>query len=240
MNSQKTFEFEEIGAVLLRKNPRARNLTIRIKPRTGVQVTVPNGMSFRSAADFVEKKREWILRHLEELRIQQKQRKVFYDGTQPLNTRYHDFDVTTTSENRFYVLFEQEKAIAYYPEQLHLDDRVVQSFIKTAYIETLRREAKIYLPNRLATLATKHGFKYNKVFIKNHRSRWGSCSEKNNINLNLHLMRLPDVLIDYVLLHELVHTEIKNHSPAFWARVDAVCEGSVSRLRKAIRKYKIV
>jgi len=239
MDRYKTFEFEEIGTVLLRKNPRAKNLTIRIKPQTGVQVTVPNGMSFRSAAHFVEKKREWILRHLEELRVQEKQREGFYDGTQTLKTRYHHFDVQASDENLFSVLFEQGRATAFYPEELNLSDRVVQSFIKTAYIETLRREAKKYLPDRLAALATKYGFKYNKVFIKNHRSRWGSCSEKNNINLNLHLMRLPDALIDYVLLHELVHTEIKNHSPAFWARVDGVCEGSVSSLRKAIRKYKI-
>ncbi|GBF23159.1 hypothetical protein tpqmel_0563 [Candidatus Gastranaerophilus sp. (ex Termes propinquus)] len=83
--------------------------------------------------------------------------------------------------------------------------------------EHLRAQAKEYLPKKLQQLADMHGFKYKKVTIKNMRSRWGSCSYFNNINLNLNLMRLDEDLIKYVLLHELVHTVEKNHSAKFWA-----------------------
>jgi hypothetical protein len=80
-----------------------------------------------------------------------------------------------------------------------------------------RTEARRQLTERLAYLAALHGFRYNRVFIRTQKTRWGSCSRQNNINLNANLARLPDHLIDYTLLHELVHTRIKNHGPHFWA-----------------------
>lgn len=66
-------------------------------------------------------------------------------------------------------------------------------------------------------MADKHGFTYNRVFIRNQKTRWGSCSSKNNISLNMKAVLLPQELLDYVILHELVHTRIKNHSDDFWA-----------------------
>jgi predicted metal-dependent hydrolase len=85
-----------------------------------------------------------------------------------------------------------------------------------------RAKAKIKLSRRLNYLSAKYGFTYNRVFIRNQRTRWGSCSHKNNISLNIKLVRLPDELIDYVILHELVHTRFKNHSKQFWDELDKI------------------
>lgn len=79
-----------------------------------------------------------------------------------------------------------------------------------------RTEARTRLVRRLAQLAARHGFSYNRVFVRNQKTRWGSCSSANNINLNINLARLPRELMDYIILHELVHTRVKNHSPRFW------------------------
>jgi predicted metal-dependent hydrolase len=76
------------------------------------------------------------------------------------------------------------------------------------------------LRERLRYLARKHGFTYNRVIIRNQKTRWGSCSHSNNISLNVKLVMLPPELLDYVLLHELVHTRIHDHSPRFWAELD--------------------
>ena len=84
-----------------------------------------------------------------------------------------------------------------------------------AEIEALRRQAKAELPDRLAELAARYGFIYNKVTIKHNSSNWGSCSARNNINLNLNIVRLPHVLRDYVLLHELCHLRHHDHGHAF-------------------------
>ena len=82
-------------------------------------------------------------------------------------------------------------------------------------IESLRRQAKAELPGRLAVLAARYGFTYNRVTIKHNASNWGSCSSKGNINLNLIIMRLPRVLQDYVLLHELCHLRHQDHGHGF-------------------------
>ncbi len=83
-----------------------------------------------------------------------------------------------------------------------------------------RATAKKTLTSRLKQLAEKHGFTYNKVSVRSQRTRWGSCSHKNNISLNMKLVKLPHELMDYVILHELVHTRIHNHSKKFWAELD--------------------
>jgi predicted metal-dependent hydrolase len=72
----------------------------------------------------------------------------------------------------------------------------------------------------LRYLAGEHGFNFNHVTIRQQKTRWGSCSPKNNISLNIKLVLLPEALLDYVLLHELVHTRIHNHSRKFWAELD--------------------
>jgi len=104
--------------------------------------------------------------------------------------------------------------------------------------ETLRKRAREYLPGRTAELALQHGFSYRRVTIRASRTRWGSCSAANNINLSLYLMQLPPKLIDYVILHELVHTRHKNHGPAFRGLLDSIT-GDSRALDKEIRKYRI-
>lgn len=105
--------------------------------------------------------------------------------------------------------------------------------------EALRAEAKAWLIPRLQELAAKHGFSYNKVFIKNNVSNWGSCSTKGNINLNMQLMRLPQELRDYVILHELCHLKQLNHGAEFHALLNDLCEGREKELRRQLRGYHI-
>jgi predicted metal-dependent hydrolase len=83
-----------------------------------------------------------------------------------------------------------------------------------------RSAAARKLQERLRYLAVKHGFTYNRVTIRDQRTRWGSCSHGNKISLNVKLVMLPPELMDYVLLHELVHTRVHDHSPRFWAELD--------------------
>lgn len=85
--------------------------------------------------------------------------------------------------------------------------------------ELNRHQARKILVQRLEQVAAFHGFVYNKVFVRNQKTRWGSCSARNNISLNVNLVRLPAELMDYVILHELVHTRIKNHSRQFWVEL---------------------
>jgi len=100
-------------------------------------------------------------------------------------------------------------------------------------------QARCILVARLAQLAQQHGFVYNRVFVRNQRTRWGSCSRQNNINLNINLVRLPEALRDYTILHELVHTRIKNHGPLFWEELARVIPDART-LDRELNRYWMV
>jgi len=104
-----------------------------------------------------------------------------------------------------------------------------------ASVDIDRTKTKRKLTRRLKYLAGKHGFTYNRVFIRNQKTRWGSCSRRNNISLNMKIVKLPDELMDYVILHELVHTRVKDHGNGFWAELNRLVgngKGMASRLRE--------
>ncbi|MBN1755587.1 M48 family metallopeptidase [bacterium] len=95
---------------------------------------------------------------------------------------------------------------------------------------------KALLTTRLRELAQRHGFSYNRLTFRNQLTRWGSCSAKDNISLNLKIGLLPPIMIDYILLHELMHTRHKNHSPAFWNALDEYV-GDARKLRKEMYQF---
>jgi predicted metal-dependent hydrolase len=99
-----------------------------------------------------------------------------------------------------------------------------------------RNAARRKLHTRLDALAVRHGFTYNRLCIRNQKTRWGSCSATNNINLNAKLVLLPDRLIDYVLLHELLHTRIKNHGQEFWTELNRLTSDA-KELARNLKPY---
>jgi hypothetical protein len=91
-----------------------------------------------------------------------------------------------------------------------------------------RRQAREIFANRVKFLAHKFGYSYGRIRLSSARSRWGSCSSKGTLSFTWRLVMAPVEVIDYVILHELTHLEIRNHSRAFWAKV----EGYVPDYRK--------
>lgn len=85
--------------------------------------------------------------------------------------------------------------------------------------EKYKEQARALVRSRLEQFAPFYGVAVRKVFIKNHKSRWGSCSERGNLNFNYKVVHLPPPVVDYIVVHELCHLIEFNHSPAFWALV---------------------
>jgi predicted metal-dependent hydrolase len=83
----------------------------------------------------------------------------------------------------------------------------------------LREQARTLVKVRIAYFNTHYRHTVGKIFIKNHKSRWGSCSEKGNLNFNYKVALLPPAVADYVVVHELCHLREFNHSERFWALV---------------------
>ena len=112
---------------------------------------------------------------------------------------------------------------------------------KDCFLAIEKSDARKRLTDRLYHLAKEHGFTCSNASIREQRTRWGSCSHKNNISLNLKLVLLPKELVDYVMLHELVHTRIHNHSEKFWAELDRyVGNGKVMAKRMRIDGLRLL
>ena len=87
----------------------------------------------------------------------------------------------------------------------------------------LKAQAKKELPPQLKALAAIHGITVTGVSVRNQRSRWGACSARGSITLNWRLVLVPDLVREYVMLHELMHRRELNHSRRFWRQLAAVC-----------------
>ena len=89
-------------------------------------------------------------------------------------------------------------------------------------IKLLTTRAKRIIPQRVRYYANIMGVEYGRITIRMQKSRWGSCSSKGNLNFNCLLMRTPEEIIDYVVVHELCHLKEMNHSPRFWEEVEKI------------------
>ena len=232
--------FYSINGIVIKLFPRdyIKRINIRIKPLEGVVVSYPSYISFERVEDFINLKFTWIKKQY--IKIKKiEERITLFDMNTNFNTKSHKLCLQRVQSNKIKYLIGNQTIDVLIPEQFDIFHMNVQNSIRFAIEETWRLEAKDYLPKRVEELADEHNLIYNKVFIKKTKSIWGSCSFVNNINLSLYLMRLKENLIDYVILHELAHTRIKNHSKYFWSFLDDLVKGDAKILDKEIKSFRI-
>jgi predicted metal-dependent hydrolase len=235
--SEKTIDHQRFGKIIVVRSTRASRISISVKPFEPLKLTIPVFVSQNRAEDFLTEKEAWISRNLEKIKKFEDQYTVFTEETE-FRTYEHELVISRFSDEDPIVSLKDKTIQVNLPEKSDIKDPAIQEMIRWGIQAAWRKEARKHLPARLSELSRKHGFTYNKVIIKNNRSRWGSCSEKNNINLSLHLMRLPEHLVDYILMHELVHTVHKNHGKKFWREFEKILPGAKATDRE-LREYRI-
>ena len=99
-----------------------------------------------------------------------------------------------------------------------------------AFVRWYKQQARRFLAERIPAIAGKHGFRYQKIRISSARTRWGSCSSRGTLSFTYRLIMAPAEVLDYVVMHELVHTQIKNHSKTFWNKVGELMPDYRNRL----------
>jgi predicted metal-dependent hydrolase len=225
----KVVHFKSIGPVTFFRNRRSKKLKISVKPDRSVLVSFPYFVSEKEVLSFLERSETWIRKQQEKVSAQQNQLSEGFFA----KTKMHTVTLRKGAVTGKVDVQNNEVIISIQDFQSEDARMVVEQILTQVY----RVEAHLMLPPRLKELAQKHGFSYNKVSIRNNKRNWGSCSSRNNISLNLQMMKLPDELIDYILLHELVHTEIKNHSEKFWEKLDQPTECRARELARQVKKY---
>ena len=187
-----------------------KTLSISINENAELVVRAPNQMSAQKIQDFINEKESWIKRNQAVIKARHKntiedQNALLYLGTL--------FPIKKTDNDSKKITFNGKEFIANFE-----DKEKTNISLKTWYKNKFKEVA---VP-RLFYFADKHNLQVNQVRIKEQRTLWGSCSSRNNINLNFLLIMAPLKVIDYVIIHELVHTIHKNHSVNFWNAVEAI------------------
>lgn len=229
-----TIYIEDIGEIQFKKSAKAKRVNIRVKANSPVVVSVPKKVSLANAKKVLEQHLDWIKK--QQAKFAQLQPTPSFKIGSTFQTKTKVVTIHSTSEIQPHKIETKQKLEIYIPQQDNIEAKPVQELIKTQIVELLRREAKTYIVPRTLALAKQHQIKIGNITIKKVKTRWGSCSHQNNINLSLFLMLLPNELIDYVICHELAHVKEKNHSPSFWAHLESLLKGS-KNLDKQLKNY---
>lgn len=199
-----------------------KSLAIQITPVGDVVVRAPNRLSHTAIEAFLHQKQDWIAAHQQTARERTASRAAFHldeHNSLPLRGREYPIRLWDRREASF------KEGCCYLPAG-ELPAR------KAALEQCYRRLALTYLPKRTMELARITGMLPAQITVGGARTRWGSCTADGRIRFSWRLMAVSDRAIDYVIVHELCHCWELNHSPRFWALVEAVL--SDYRERKAL------
>lgn len=208
----------------VRTSKRAKRISLRFSMSAGLEVVYPAGLRQPDPEALLLERSAWVRKAMARIRDAKanRRRREYRAGEEFLfrGASYRLKLDSAPSLTRIKVGLADGHLEVASPEAA---PPATEAEIRDAIERFYRAQAQRYLPQRVEELARMHGFKFERVRVKNQKTRWGSCSAKRNINLNLRLMMAPDEAIDYVITHELCHLRELNHSPAFWAHVESCC-----------------
>lgn len=222
----------------LRRSRRARRLSVRVFGDGAVEIVVPERLAQRHVASFLARHRDWIERHrrrvaptdltLPPARIELRALGETWD-CHPLPPQRPGF----AGRSAPIVTVRANGAAG---GRLELRDTVGEPALRSALLDWLTARAGAALKPRLRDLADELAVRYRRVQIRHQRTRWGSCSARGTISLNWRLMQAPPEIFDYVVVHELCHLLVPDHSPRFWAEVARILP-DWRRLRVELRQF---
>lgn len=195
---------------------RARRYILRVRPDGSVRVTVPRGGSQSEALRFLEKQAAWIQRERARVRSAHVKPRWTDGTTMLLRGRQVTIHVLILGAG-------PDRRVCYGERSVPIPEDAID--LRPPIEADLRVVAHEELGPRLSQLAASHGLTIAGFTIRSQKSRWGSCSRSGRIALNFRLVQMPPSVSDYVLLHELMHLKLQNHSRPFWRLVESACPG---------------
>lgn len=225
--SSKQINLPDIGQVNITKRRGMKNMRVSVKHDGLVQITMPKWAPYSFGEMFARRHIQWIKTH-------RKIRSKITLKNGNIIGKSAVLNIEKSSKER--TIVKVSKDLIYVSTPLKILDPKLQETLQKACEKSLKLQANDYLKIRLDELSHRHKLKYRNLSIKKLRSRWGSCSAQKNISLSIYMMQLPDELIDYVLVHELIHTKHLNHGKDFWDAFELTFPNAKS-YRHKIRHY---
>lgn len=229
---QLEFQYGEESFPISVVKSKRKSLAISVGNDGTVKVKAPLGFSDEELLKWIKTKTAWIVRKRNEMLAS-----ATYQGTKKyvsgekflflgeeyiLEVRISDNRAGTVgiADNKLVVFVKEAEAVLATNDEKDVDgyQEIVVHYLTSWY----EKQAHIQIPKRVRHYANIVGEPYSRIFIKNQKSRWGSCSSAKNLNFNWRLMMAPLPVLDYVVVHELCHLKQMNHSKDFWAEVEKV------------------
>ncbi|MEE7625278.1 SprT family zinc-dependent metalloprotease [Methylobacter sp. Wu8] len=205
----------------IRRSQRATQTRIIVTPGK-VEVVAPVKVAEHKIHQFVQSKQQWIVQAMDKIAAKTHQHKtlaptVYGHGADiPYQGESYKLAVRPTKLKRIKIEFSRE-FIAHVPDALMIQDHSAE--IKDALIRWMKKESKIQVEQLVNRHAERKQLFPQTIKIKTQKSRWGSCGIHNDININWLLIIAPPEVLEYVVVHELCHIKVRNHSAHFWALV---------------------
>ncbi|HLG32454.1 MAG TPA: SprT family zinc-dependent metalloprotease [Ignavibacteriaceae bacterium] len=183
---------------------------IKVSEDLSVRVIAPISFSQREIELILKQKEKWIESKLAYFSSRKSPIKLQRNHILYLGERYRYF---------YYSELKNEVIVNQKHKTIRSGKNLLNKEIQNKW---LKSEARKLILERLEYYSTKYHFNYNRVFIRSQKSKWGNCSLKKNLSFNWRLIKTPLYVIDYLVVHELVHTQIMNHSSKFWMKIKLV------------------
>jgi predicted metal-dependent hydrolase len=199
-----------------RRSVKARYMHFEINASEGLVVVVPKRWSANTLPALIEGKKRWILKNIDRYAgyVHPFDKGYLEQGDKiPYLGRDLEVVFSTNHVGTDGVILNDDRLLL---QSEHPDNGTAAQIVK----QWLRDQATAFLLERVGALAAKLDLTYSRVSIRGQKSRWGSCSTKKNINLNWKLIMTLPHIIDYTIIHELLHLKEMNHSKAFWDLVE--------------------
>ncbi len=201
--------------------------------KRGINVRVPTGLSKEELFKVIFEAKQWAQKALQKRKIQPEDKgfKEYNNGdeisvggdTYKLNITFTDkkgSSAQTYGKTVFLIISQ------------NISEQEKKKHISVLLSRVIGKVKKEYIVDKVNALNKKYfGFEIGKIFLKYNSSNWGSCSQKNNINISTRLLFAPEEVIDYVCIHELAHIKEKNHSAKFWELVASAIPNYKERIK---------
>lgn len=228
--ASKEYVHQEFGPVTITKRRGSKSVRLRVTPDGTIKITLPPWVPYSAGLAFLEQKRAWVTSELGS-------RSAVLEPGQMIGRDHILQFIPDDASVSCRVRTTTSAVRVHHPVSCSVYDHSVQAAAVRGSKKALQQQAEASLPNRLKQLSELTGLSYESVSIRQLKSRWGSCSSSKHVTLNYFLMVLPDALVDYVLIHELAHTQYMNHSRDFWNLVGTFI-ADVPAMRRQMRQYQ--
>jgi len=220
MGERKTSLDGQAISYVIKRSARARCARLEIRPATGLTVVIPKSYSTAQISGLLQKKKRWILNNLARY------------GQPPLSATGKELKSGDTIPylGRTLEVATRQNHVNADSARLERNRLIVSLGAKSGRLALVleqwyRMQAAQLIRERAKKLGAPLGLSYNRLIIRGQKSRWGSCSSKGTLSFNWKLMMAPVPVIDYVIIHELLHLKEMNHTKKFWQLVAEHCPG---------------